>query len=319
MGDTRLIALDWGTTSLRVYRFGNDGQVAASRQLAAGILQVATDGSASGFADAFEQACGDWLRAAPASAVIACGMIGSAQGWREAAYLDVPLSVDDLGRTLTEVGTPSGAVLHIIPGLIARGALPDVMRGEETQVAGAIERGGAGHPGDERIVLPGTHSKWVRVRDRRIVEFRTFMTGEVFAALCEHTILGRTMRRSAVPDLDAFDRGVAVARSPEARGGILSTMFSTRTLGLVGALSAEAQADYLSGMLIGYEIAAMEDLGERPGPIVLVGGDDLCQRYRRALVALGHPSPAIATGATERGLWQVARAAGLVPRSDQDD
>ena len=319
MGDTRLIALDWGTTSLRVYRFGNDGQVAASRQLAAGILQVATDGSASGFADAFEQACGDWLRAAPASAVIACGMIGSAQGWREAAYLDVPLSVDDLGRTLTEVGTPSGAVLHIIPGLIARGALPDVMRGEETQVAGAIERGGAGHPGDERIVLPGTHSKWVRVRDRRIVEFRTFMTGEVFAALCEHTILGRTMRRSAVPDLDAFDRGVAVARSPEAGGGILSTMFSTRTLGLVGALSAEAQADYLSGMLIGFEIAAMEDLGERPGPIVLVGGDDLCQRYRRALVALGHPSPAIATGATERGLWQVARAAGLVPRSDQDD
>ena len=319
MGDTRLIALDWGTTSLRVYRFGNDGQVAASRQLAAGILQVATDGSASGFADAFEQACGDWLRAAPASAVIACGMIGSAQGWREAAYLDVPLSVDDLGRTLTEVGTPSGAVLHIIPGLIARGALPDVMRGEETQVAGAIERGGAGHPGDERIVLPGTHSKWVRVRDRRIVEFRTFMTGEVFAALCAHTILGRTMRRSAVPDLDAFDRGVAVARSPEARGGILSTMFSTRTLGLVGALSAEAQADYLSGMLIGFEIAAMEDLGERPGPIVLVGGDDLCQRYRRALVALGHPSPAIATGATERGLWQVARAAGLVPRSDQDD
>jgi 2-dehydro-3-deoxygalactonokinase len=127
------------------------------------------------------------------------------------------------------------------------------------------------------------------------------------------------MRRSAVPDLDAFDRGVAVARSPEARGGILSTMFSTRTLGLVGALSAEAQADYLSGMLIGFEIAAMEDLGERPGPIVLVGGDDLCQRYRRALVALGHPSPAIATGATERGLWQVARAAGLVPRSDQDD
>ncbi|HEY6177966.1 MAG TPA: 2-dehydro-3-deoxygalactonokinase [Kofleriaceae bacterium] len=319
MGDTRLIALDWGTTSLRVYRFGNDGQVAASRQLAAGILQVAADGSASGFADAFEQACGDWLRAAPASAVIACGMIGSAQGWREAAYLDVPLSVDDLGRTLTEVGTPSGAVLHIIPGLIARGALPDVMRGEETQVAGAIERGDAGHPGDERIVLPGTHSKWVRVRDRRIVEFRTFMTGEVFAALCEHTILGRTMRRSAVPDLDAFDRGVAVARSPEARGGILSTMFSTRTLGLVGALSAEAQADYLSGMLIGFEIAAMEDLGERPGPIVLVGGDDLCQRYRRALVALGHPSPAIATGATERGLWQVARAAGLVPRSDQDD
>jgi 2-dehydro-3-deoxygalactonokinase len=333
MDDTRLIALDWGTTSLRAYRFDRAGQVAGSRQLAAGILQVAPDGDATaGFARAFEQACGDWLRAAPASAVIACGMIGSAQGWREAAYLDVPASIDDLGRSLTEVETPGGAVLHIIPGLIARGPLPDVMRGEETQVAGALEHGGDADRvrGEVWIGLPGTHAKWVRVRDRHIVQFRTFMTGEVFAALCEHTILGRTMRRSATPDLQAFDRGVAVACSPEARGGILSTMFSTRTLGLVGALSAEAQPDYLSGLLIGHEIAAVEDLGVRLAPLVLVGGDDLCQRYRRALVAFGHPSPAIAAGATERGLWRVACAAGLVrpgdaasadhtPRSDDSD
>jgi 2-dehydro-3-deoxygalactonokinase len=141
------------------------------------------------------------------------------------------------------------------------------------------------------------------------------MTGEVFAALCEHTILGRTMRRpgSATPDLHAFDRGVAVARAPEARAGVLSTMFSTRTLGLVGELPAEAQADYLSGLLIGHEIAGLADLGERLEPIVLIGGDDLCQRYRRALVAFDHPSPVIAAGATERGLWRVACAAGLVP------
>src|SRR5690349_18761073 len=124
-----LIALDWGTTSLRAYRFDRAGQVVESRQLAVGILHVATNGSAiTGFAHAFEQACGDWIRAAPASPIIACGMIGSAQGWREAAYLDVPASVDDLGRALTEVETPSGAVLHIIPGLIARGPLPEVMR-----------------------------------------------------------------------------------------------------------------------------------------------------------------------------------------------
>jgi 2-dehydro-3-deoxygalactonokinase len=320
VGDTRLIALDWGTTSLRAYRFDRAGQVIESRRLAAGILRVAADGSASGgFAHAFQEACGDWIGAAPASAIIACGMIGSAQGWREAAYLDVPVRVDDLGRALTEVATPSGAVLHIIPGLIARGPLPEVMRGEETQVAGAIESGddAASHGGGEVwIGLPGTHSKWVRVRDRRIVQFRTFMTGEVFAALCEHTILGRTMRRPAVPDLQAFDRGIAVARSTEARAGILSTMFSTRTLGLVGALTAEAQGDYLSGLMIGHEIAALEDLGERLDSIVLVGDDDLCQRYQRALVALGHPSPVIATRATERGLWHVACAAGLVPRSE---
>ena len=316
VGDTPLIALDWGTTSLRAYRFDRAGQVVESRRLAAGILRVAADG---GFAHAFQQACGDWIAAAPASAIIACGMIGSAQGWREAAYLDVPVGVDDLGRALTEVATPGGAVLHIIPGLIARGPLPEVMRGEETQVAGAIEGGhdAASHRGgDVWIGLPGTHSKWVRVRDRRIVQFRTFMTGEVFAALCEHTILGRTMRRPAVPDLQAFDRGVTIARSAGARAGILSTMFSTRTLGLVGALTAEAQGDYLSGLMIGHEIAALEDLGERLEPIVLVGDDDLCQRYQRALVALGHPSPEIARRATERGLWHVGCAAGLVPRSE---
>jgi 2-dehydro-3-deoxygalactonokinase len=218
---------------------------------------------------------------------------------------------------LTEVATASGAVVHIIPGLIARGPWPEVMRGEETQVAGVIEDEAAPTRAgiDLWIGLPGTHSKWVRVRDRRIVAFHTFMTGEVFAALCAHTLLGRTMRPPAAPDPHAFDRGVAVARSSEACAGVLSTIFSTRTLGLVGALPAEAQADYLSGLLVGHEIAALAQLGEHREPIVLVGNDDLCHRYQRALAAFGHAPVTIASGATERGLWRVARAAGLVPRS----
>jgi 2-dehydro-3-deoxygalactonokinase len=316
MTATRLIALDWGTTSLRAYRFERGGDVVETRQLPAGIMRVATgDRAAAGFERAFEQACGDWIGASPASAIIACGMVGSAQGWREAAYLEVPTSLDDLGRALTDVEMPGGSVLHIIPGLIERGPLPDVMRGEETQVAGAIERG-AGVPtpagADTWIGLPGTHTKWVRVRDRRIVHFHTFMTGEVFAALCTHTILGRTMQRPSTPDHHAFDRGVAVARSPQARAGVLSTIFSTRTLGLVGALSAQAQPDYLSGLLIGHELAALERLDERPEPLVLVGSDDLCQRYQRALAAFGHPPAAIAPDATERGLWRIAVSAGLV-------
>jgi 2-dehydro-3-deoxygalactonokinase len=195
--------------------------------------------------------------------------------------------------------------------MIARGALPEVMRGEETQVAGVVDPTSGG-PADAWIGLPGTHAKWVRVRDRRVVGFHTFMTGEVFAALCAHTILGRTMRPAAEPDLDAFDRGVAVARSPEGRLGVLSTVFSARTLGLVGALAAEAQADYLSGLLIGHEVAALDQLGERREPIALVGDAALCERYRRALAAFGHAPPAIAARATERGLWRIAVAAGLV-------
>jgi 2-dehydro-3-deoxygalactonokinase len=316
VSDTRLIGLDWGTTSLRAYRFIGEGQIADERQLPSGILRVAADGTATdGFERCLDDACGDWWSASPASAIIACGMIGSAQGWREAAYLDVPASLDALGHSLTHVATRRGAVLHIIPGLIERGRLPEVMRGEETQVAGVLAREAAAPgSGDTWIGLPGTHSKWVRVRDRDIVQFHTFMTGEVYGALCAHTILGRTMR-PATMDPHAFDRGLAVARSPDARAGVLSTIFSTRTLHLVGALSAEAQADYLSGLLIGHEIAALACLGERPEPRVLVGSDDLCQRYQRALQAFGHAPPVIAPDATARGLWSIASAAGLVPRS----
>jgi 2-dehydro-3-deoxygalactonokinase len=306
-----LIGLDWGTTSLRAYRFDGSGQVIESRQQRAGILQVAAEGDAPGRHDGFEraldQACGDWISADPACPLLACGMIGSAQGWREAPYVEIPASVDAPGHALTRVATARGT-LHIVPGLIARGPLPEVMRGEETQVAGVVEPAATG---DAWIGLPGTHAKWVRVRDRRVVGFHTFMTGEVFAALCAHTILGRTMRPAAEPDLDAFDRGVAVARSPDGRLGVLSTVFSARTLGLVGALAAEAQADYLSGLLIGHEVAALDQLGEWREPISLVGDAALCERYRRALAASGHAPAVIAARATERGLWRIAVAAGL--------
>jgi 2-dehydro-3-deoxygalactonokinase len=311
---TQLIGLDWGTTSLRAYRFDGSGQVVEARRQPSGIQQIAAAGGAPAAGDDFEraltEACGDWLAADPASALLACGMIGSAQGWREAPYVEIPASVDALGRALAAVETARGG-LHIIPGLIARGPLPEVMRGEETQVAGVVDPGSGG-PADAWIGLPGTHAKWVRVRDRRVVGFHTFMTGEVFAALCAHTILGRTMRPTAAPDLGAFDRGAGVAGSPEGRLGVLSTMFSARTLGLVGELAGEAQADYLSGLLIGHEIAALGELGERAEPIVLVGDAALCERYRRALAAAGHASVAIAARATERGLWRIAVAAGLV-------
>jgi 2-dehydro-3-deoxygalactonokinase len=306
---TQLIGLDWGTTSLRAYRFDGSGQVVESRHRPSGIMQITEGGAArsDGFERALEQACGDWIAAEPGCPLLACGMVGSAQGWREAPYVEVPASLDGLGGALTAVATRR-RTLHIVPGLIARGRLPDVMRGEETQVAGVIEPAAA----DAWIGLPGTHAKWVRVQDRRVVGFHTFMTGEVFAALCAHTILGRTMRPAAAPDLGAFDRGVAVARSSEGRLGVLSTMFSARTLGLVGELTGEAQADYLSGLLIGHEVAALDQLGERGKPILLVGEPALCERYRRALAASGHAPAAIAAGATERGLWCIAVAAGLV-------
>lgn len=353
-----LIALDWGTSSLRAYRLDDTGRTLDTRHLPWGIMrlpQPLQDGAAStalsGFDLAFEQACGDWLRAEPTLPVIACGMVGSAQGWQEAAYLDVPVDLERIGTLLTVVqrtgAGPNATPVHIVPGLIQRHGLPNVMRGEETQVFGVLfDQAGdvAAQPGaapeakpDAKpdpasgptsdpdpiapptdtvlIGLPGTHSKWVSARQGRVTHFDTFMTGEVYAALRGHTILGRTMSDAPAADNGAFMRGVKVAGAPAGRAGVLSTIFSTRALGLTGELPSTSQADYLSGLLIGHEIAALAQMlreqGELPR-IVLCGDPALCQRYILAMQHYGLGTPEQAQNATERGLWHLAVCAGLV-------
>ncbi|WP_050479563.1 2-dehydro-3-deoxygalactonokinase [Herbaspirillum rhizosphaerae] len=324
MSTTRLIALDWGTTSLRAYRLGDNGAVLDKRGLPWGIMNLpsvdASDGDGSrhaGFVKAFDEACGDWLRDTSGTPVIAAGMVGSAQGWREAAYVDMPLAVAEVGKQLTRVDVSGGLVLHIVPGLLQRGHLPNVIRGEETQVVGILES----LQGDAEVLigLPGTHSKWVRVQERRMTHFDTFMTGEVYAVLSQHTILGRTMDRDGEPDHAAFERGLRVAQTEEGRAGVLSTIFSSRTLGLVGELGPRSQPDYLSGLLIGHEIAALkstrEAAGCAPSPhIILIGDDKLCARYQTALNLYGlHLNGIdIAAQATETGLWKIALQAGLL-------
>ncbi|WNW10819.1 2-dehydro-3-deoxygalactonokinase [Pseudomonas sp. DTU_2021_1001937_2_SI_NGA_ILE_001] len=319
----QLIALDWGTTSLRAYRLGAEGRVLEGRSLSAGIMQLPTTGSSSvsGFDLALEQAIGDWLQADPQLPVIACGMVGSAQGWREAAYQSTPASLHALSAALTVVRSRRGHDVHIIPGVIQASVLPNVMRGEETQVLGVLEAWGQ-HAGPLLIGLPGSHSKWVRVEQGRIVHFDTFMTGEVYAALCAHTLLGRTMAPTTGFDEVAFDRGVAVARAAEGVAGPLATIFSTRTLGLTGQLSGSAQVDYLSGLLIGHELAGLCALLRAPDvplpEVVLVGSDALCKRYQRALQVFQFPAVTLVEQATERGLWQVARQAGLLTMRPAD-
>jgi len=313
--DTALVALDWGTSSLRAYRLGAGGAVLEVRQLDAGIMRLRAGATATpaDFERAFAEACGDWRAAAPGAPVLASGMVGSAQGWREVPYLELPSGPEALGASLGEVVASGGAVVRLVPGLLSRGGLPGVMRGEETQVAGLADDlpGGTGLVG-----LPGSHSKWVRVERGRIVGFDTFMTGEVFEALGTHTILARTLRRGGEPDLAAFDRGVEVARSSHGRAGLLSTAFSVRTLGLLGILGGEAQAEYLSGLLVGHELRGLEE--SQPGLIagtrrvLLAGAPELCARYQRALAAFGLPHATVAENAAARGLWRVAVAAGLV-------
>ncbi|WP_223508042.1 MULTISPECIES: 2-dehydro-3-deoxygalactonokinase [unclassified Pseudomonas] len=321
----QLIALDWGTTSLRAYKLAEGGQVLEQRSLSSGIMQlpkapriIGGRECADGFELAFDEACGDWLDAQPDLPVIACGMVGSAQGWSEAAYRDTPANVATLGTSLQTVRSRRGVDVHIVPGVIERSPLPNVMRGEETQVLGVLQNLTSEAGADLLIGLPGSHSKWVEVAGGCIVHFDTFMTGEVFAVLSQHSILGRTQQCSASFDGDAFDRGVKVALSAHGEIGPLSTMFSARSLGLTGELSAIAQADYLSGLLIGHELTALANAQRRRRnsvhlpSIILIGNTQLCARYSRALDACGFARVTLAEQATERGLWQLALAAGLV-------
>jgi 2-dehydro-3-deoxygalactonokinase len=334
---TKLIALDWGTSSLRCYRLADSAELLEARNLPLGVMRLRATGPATDavptsrqFEKALMQACGDWIDAPTTAPLVACGMIGSSLGWREITYLDVPVDSDRLAAGLGQVRTSWGKTIHIVPGLIERAALPNVMRGEETQVVGALnscshvaareQRGGE----EFLIGLPGTHSKWVDVEASIIEHFDTFMTGELYRLLCEHSILSRSMQPGKQDvDYSSFDRGLRVARESAADGAVLSTIFSVRTLGLTGALAPEQQSDYLSGLLIGHEIAAVLKLEASrrnaqhaaARPILLAGGSFLCARYARALGVYGCEDVEYVANATERGLWILAEKARLIASS----
>ncbi|CAD6556747.1 2-dehydro-3-deoxygalactonokinase [Paraburkholderia sabiae] len=313
-----LIALDWGTTSLRAYLFDAHGAVLDTRASTAGIMNLPRPAAEGGFDAAFDAVVGAWLDATPNLPVIAAGMVGSAQGWKEAPYVSAPASADALVAGIVRVQTARGVPLNIVPGVLQNGDLPNVMRGEETQIFGALACAQASAASKGMLIgLPGTHAKWVMVRDAKIERFDTFMTGEVFAALSEHTILGRTMITPDHPDTGAFLRGVQVARD-QGKAGVLATIFSTRTLGLTGQLAREQQPDYLSGLLIGHELSGLEAaLAQQQSTLAgnalqLIGNEALCERYRLALAQFGCHQADLVKQATERGLWRIAAQAGLV-------
>jgi 2-dehydro-3-deoxygalactonokinase len=231
------------------------------------------------------------------------GMIGSRQGWVEAPYLAWPVGIEDLARALTPVTTATGRDVRIVPGVkwIGRDGVPDVMRGEETQIFGALQPPEAGR---RVFVLPGTHSKWVVTEDGRIERFATYMTGEVFAVLSGHSILGALMDDGDGDDPDAFTLGVERARAP---GGLLHHLFGVRTLGLFGDLPPSGLRSYLSGLLIGHEaIAAAGEAAGFEGGVRVIASERLGRLYARALGALGLEATVTSGAVAAHGLWRIA-------------
>lgn len=298
-----LIAVDWGTSSLRVARLGEGGQVLEERSGARGILTV-TDGA---FAPVLIAAAPDWIGAG-GTFFLMSGMIGSRQGWQEAPYCACPAGFAEVAAKLAWVkaGAPLGRIA-IVPGLSDQHeGVPDVMRGEETQVFGALDL--LGMDGGT-FVLPGTHSKWVRVRNRRIEGFSTFMTGEFYALLRQHSILARTLPESdGALDEAAFLRGIGHARNASS---LLNAAFSARTLSLFARMDMAALPSYLSGLVIGEELKA-----QRLDPsqtVVLIGSAALTQRYELALRTLGITARRVGSEATWRGLWAIAQTLENAP------
>lgn len=296
-----LIAIDWGSSSLRGARFDAQGHKLDERPFARGILTV----PAGEFSSVLDQCFGDWLQDSAALCLLS-GMVGSRQGWQEAPYCPCPAGFAELGQHLLWL---QAGRMAIVPGLSVQHSdgLPanfpiaqhDVMRGEEIQIFGALSLTGL-H--DATVVLPGTHSKWAQVEGGHVSRFRSFMTGEVYALLSQHSILARTLPVDAPWHEDTFTQAVLLAqRTPS----VLSSIFATRTLALFDTLPAEQHPSFLSGLLIGEELRAMQ--AHSGGALLLVGNATLTHRYQCALQALGLSSRSLGDEATWAGHLALAQ------------
>lgn len=298
MAAQTIIGVDWGSTNLRAFRFDANGAIAEIRRTESGARTLRGDA----FEGVLKNIIGDWLKGE--TRIVTCGMAGGREGWLEAPYNACPVNIGTLANA-TIRAPAKFADVRIVPGAksIRDDGRVEVMRGEETQILGGLEEERA----PALVIAPGTHSKWARVEGGRLMSFRTYMTGELFALLKAHSILGRTMDISAPHDDDAFELGVHRALEDK---GLLNLIFSTRSEVLFEHLTATAAPSYLSGVLLGAEVA--EALERTPftqdTPIFLVGDPSLASRYAQALAIAGHKQTQTLDGecAAARGLWRIA-------------
>jgi 2-dehydro-3-deoxygalactonokinase len=296
--NANFLLVDWGTSNARAWLTSTDGKIVGQNRSDTGINRVSNGNFSSAF-----QSLTSSLSAAPCPTLMS-GMIGSRQGWIEAPYLECPVALPDLARHLVPV--PDAEHIRIVPGVHyhSTAGRHDVMRGEEIQIAGALE---FVPPASRQLIcLPGTHSKWALVENSKLTEFATAMTGEVFGALSDHTILGALMpakddERTASDQ--GFEAGLKRADEP---GGLLHHLFGVRAEGLFDALPATDLPNYLSGILIGHEIRDMLTRFSETETVLVVGESRLASLYVHAITFFERQAIAVdAEQATIAGLQQV--------------
>jgi 2-dehydro-3-deoxygalactonokinase len=278
------IAVDWGTTHLRAYAMGVDGVIAEGTS-ADGMGSLSRDG----YEPALLRLIEPWLVPGRRTTIVACGMVGSRQGWQEAPYRAVPCTPLDT-QSLVRVATRDPRLdVQLVPGL-RQDNPADVMRGEETQIAGALRL----DPGfDGVLCLPGTHSKWAQISAGEVVSFQTLMTGELFALLSRQSVLRHGIAADGWEDA-AFDDALSDALSRPEK--LAARLFSLRASALIAGMTPVAARSRLSGLLIGIELAAARPywLGQQ---VLLVGASPLCATYARALAKQGVAARTLPAGA----------------------
>jgi 2-dehydro-3-deoxygalactonokinase len=318
------IGIDWGTTHRRAVLLSSAGEVLAEHADAEGAHACA-----GRFRPALEALLARWPAGGADVPVVMAGMVGSATGWQSVPYLPATTPLSALGEALAPVGeAPAGRHWFIVPGYCVRGAPADggadaevdVMRGEETQLLGALRLLEAptpapGHPSDGCYVLPGTHSKWVRLRAGRVVALRTYMTGELFAQVRAHGTLAGVMqgaRGAVAPDDPAFARGVR-AMGGDRPPALSHALFGVRARVVTGELAPAAAAAYVSGLLIGAEWADARQRAVPDEPVRVIGEPGLAALHAACAAHFGRSVQALDARAIQVEAWRALANFGGSP------
>jgi 2-dehydro-3-deoxygalactonokinase len=279
-GNPAFIGGDWGTSRLRLFLCDDAGAV---------LARAEGPGAAAGNChETFAQLTAQWDAKLPA---ILCGMVGSTIGWREVPYLACPSKAGTIAGAMLRFES-DGRTIFIVPGLSCRNPVgtPDVMRGEETQILGALRLQPALARDRQLICLPGTHTKWAEVADGAVMGFQTALSGELFDLLARDSVLARDSGPVAA-DSAAFRQGLDLAREHHT-AGLLHLLFSTRARQVTGEMAKVDAASYLSGLVIGADVNAARALFSADS-VTLICSPALVALYGRALAHYGLQSAAI--------------------------
>jgi 2-dehydro-3-deoxygalactonokinase len=278
MSRPAFIAGDWGTSRLRLYLCDETGHVMARGE--------GEGASVPDCAGRFTAAVTAWDRAHGKLPAVLGGMVGSTIGWREVPYLSCPARPEGIADAALRF-SHEDRLIAIVPGLscTARTGAPDVMRGEETQILGALRLDPVLSKGRHIFCMPGTHAKWVLVEDGAVLEFQTALSGELFELLRKHSVLARD-GGEVRPDSEAFARGLDFVRSnPDA--DLLHLLFSARSRVVTGSMPREEGASYLSGLVLGADVGTAVSLLKISGMVHLICTPALATLYGAALARYG--------------------------------